>query len=632
MNHKTILGLVLGLLVIAPMVSAGTLKGDGQVDVQTDREEFDGLNMVGTWSTTPYASDTLFIRQSNVPEADEEGRNVELEETVEVEFGDPQFAERFSVDSEVPLDRATPYTFESERGITTEDQCQEALQEDLEAKGYNKYTDDFPVAYDFSGLTSWDTWCSAHTVLIESREGYVGTVSEERLSYEQSVTIGSDTVTLEADEDPGQISKTIPGKARITYTDFPSLLDRRLSSDNVFVAINKQSNTFEAYGDDTGTTVDYLSAREDLRNAEALDTPFATDLFSDLNLGPSLGRLEMERVAQTLNSEVEQVKTKFDENPSQWEGKAEFSQISSNGRNLVVPYEPEADAVSAEVQLVVNGESFGLKLLSGEPKFVETQGKVSFQEGETGSLSYSLKNVGGGEATMSVDASCNDQTVQTDREVFTLEEGETRAGEITVHSLTETTETGTVETNCKLRATDGDSGAEDETVFKTSVETKKSCVEGGLRGPYTNNEGVSIIERVNADCETVSTERCPAPNEFIREDGEWVCEQTGETCDENPDQPGCDNGDDESLNYGAILGVLIGLVGGVYSAYLVRAYTVSLRGRYKVFGYQVNLGTVRDVLTFVAVIVAFFTLPYLVNLILDFIVGAVTIDSPFSVI
>jgi hypothetical protein len=508
--------LALLLVLAAPFAQAGTLVSGSRVDVQSNYDGFKGLTLIGTWSTTPAANDRLSITNAQLPAP------YGLRETVDITVQQPVIEQVFRVGSQEKLERLVPversYLFLNlPFGKTSNQLCQEKFEADRLSMYGGK-----PLMEGSSAVAKVAAGsCSVLAVLVDSQAGWVGTVTDKGIYYEQKVDLdGIGTLRLAVNERENDLSDQIDGVGRATLLSFGSWTNAKLSSRDLYGYHGKNalgSDTWKPFADSTGMN-NYRAARSRIAAADGVSLGGGFFFFG--NSGYSTVRSELQSSVQQANNEVARIVGVSSTIPSSWGG-ATGGAIRYTGNDIIVPL--QRTALVANVQLILAGEKFGLFIPTGEPKIVSADSSIKFSETSSGNLNYRVKNVGTDTGTFRLRSDCGGQVVSDDLE-FALKAGEEKSGLLRLTAKSQSfSKTETL--SCTLELKEIQINKADTKKFSTVIEVKQQCTEGEETEPtFDSAKQKYAVYVLDSSCSVKSTKECAlAEGTFVKENGAYVC-------------------------------------------------------------------------------------------------------------
>lgn len=521
--------LALLLVLAAPFAQAGTLVSGSRVDVQSNYPglsltgkcspstgEVSGCALVGTWSTTPAANDRLSIINSQMPAP------YGLRESVDVNVQQPVIEQVFRVASQEKLERLVPversYLFLNlPFGKTSNQLCQEKFEADRQTLYGGK-----PLMEGSSAVAKVATGsCSVLAVLVDSQAGWVGTVTDKGIYYEQKIDLdGIGTLRLAVNEKENDLSDQIDGVGRATLLSFGSWTNAKLSSRDLYAYHGKNalgSDSWKPFADSTGMN-NYRAARARIAAADGISLGGGFFFFG--NSGYDTVRKELQSSVQQANNEVARVVGVSSAIPASWGG-ATGGAIRYTGNDIIVPL--QRTALIANVQLVLAGEKFGLFIPTGTPKIVSADSSVKFSETASGNLNYRVKNVGTDTGTFRLRSDCGGQVVSDDLE-FPLKANEEKSGLLRLTAKSQSfSKTETL--SCTLELKEIQINKVDTKKFSTVIEVKQQCTEGEETEPsFDSVKQKYSVYVLDSSCSVKSTKECAlAEGTFVKENGVYVC-------------------------------------------------------------------------------------------------------------
>lgn len=558
---------LLVLFLAVGQVSAGTLVSGSRVDVESNFQGFDGLSLVGTWSTTPAAVDTLVVKNSLLPDTCELEDGTEascsLEDDITITVKEPVFEQVMTVTDQRPLYRATYYRSKFYYFTLTNDAakeaCDDAFQEHLNGFFFGKEL--------YPGLSSLPRsvgkiTCDVDYIVVDKHEGWVGTVFTSGTNYDQDIILDNGgTLELSSDKRPGQVtqlSDNIPNVAKATLLGFSDWTNAELNDDDIWAYHEREElgvGEWDPYEDSIGITT--------INNEE-------NTILSIMGRAGTLTENEINEVTTALgklDTEVSRIKGESFSLPSSWDDRF-VPPVSSTANDIFVTIDPTKTVSVAEIQLILDGDSFGLIINVGEPKILSIDKTVELEETTSGFLDYEVQNVGEAPGAFLLEVLCQSQVVG-DEETLNLDSGEKESGEIRITAKSVTGQD--FDESCELRMTEISSGEFDSEFFTAEVTAKANCAEGEQTDPFPGGDNF-FVNVLDKQCNLKDIITCPAnTHEFVKEGSQWVCVER----DGDGSIGGSGGGSDDGFN--TVLFTIASIL-AVVGAGTVGFYTQGLRG------------------------------------------------------
>ena len=598
------------LLSIIPFASAGTLISGNTMEVRSNYPGIDGLTLVGTWSTTPTVNDRVFVNNLVVPEP------YSVQGSKYIEFSRPTFEQVFEV-----RNQRRAYTIQYEdRSFnfaligsgTALDRCIDKWEEYRETVESNKeLMPGFePVLVNLRSLVGscrvfWATM---------THEGWYGDVFDDRIFYQQTVSIEgvSQNIVLERSDERDQLVGTIPGVARAALLDFGMYTNARLSDNNVKAfhgRNNLGSDNWKPFsGSQTNSFEQAVTAVLDHRE-QVFSTRWEGSFSSWVT--------EFERLSGIANNRALSINSASQSIPTQWQGNI-ANPPRTSGNTIIV--EPRRDTFTANIQVAVKGDSFGLFVPTGVCEIVSADQTVQWAEGEEGYLNYRLRNTGTDTGSMRVTATCDGGNIQGFPEQFALSAGQTVNQRMTLTGQSVNFDP-LQSFSCEFSCRESNTGQTDTHSFTAIIERKEICSQGEELAPVIINDNF-VVDVLDSDCNVIQRKTCPvATGQFVRSGNVYSCEErTGIGSGDRPFDP---DGEQTSFNPTVlIIALILGLIAGT----LVFVWTAALP---KAVPRKSQLRGWLQALRVVLAVVAFVVVMFLVAVIVRGVIAAFSFPSLF---
>jgi len=508
MNKKLLITGLLYIIIVSVFASAGTLISGNTVQIDTSSPQFGDYNLLFTWSTSPAASDSLVITRNNLP------AGYDIDNNIEIFFNKPEFEQVFAVSDEEPLykprlQHRTYWYFPQFNFDRAYEKCIEAHLEDLDDNyGGADYLPGVDAIVDYSL-----TVCDVRFVYTQSQEGFLGDVKFRSWNYDQEIEVG-DLGILNLANDKQVDSKPNIGKA--TLLNFGQWVNAELSDKNIYayqgvlesdwIPIERSEglNTYNGAHDTIRSLVNSYVANPGGKNILTLEQELETEI-------------------QIMRDEIDEIKAQATtEVPVSWRYATDGA-YSYSGKNINVPI--TENILTANIQFLINGDSFGLKIPLGEPEFVDTDlGDIEFEETSRAYIDFDIKNIGDEYGTFQIVGSCNSDKVNIQSKTReNIAAGSTWSDEMEITAITDKV-TEREEFSCSLIVRDLNSQIEDVANFGLTVIPAESCAEG-QETPPTYINGVLTVYILDSACSIKETKTCEGENRhFVQAGtGKWEC-------------------------------------------------------------------------------------------------------------
>jgi hypothetical protein len=502
--------LFLCFLLLLSTASAGTLISGSKIDVQSNYAGFNNLSLVGTWSTTPAVSDQLIVNGAMLPAP------YALRQQIVIDVQKPTFEQRFEVVQQQAL--YVPLLVEQDFWIwnipgTGKDKyqlCDEAVQSYISASGKKLWTGTgINVLYG-------NAYCHAVFVLQDSQQGWIGSLSTQGYNYYQTINVDNiATLHLIQNENTSQLVDKVNNVVRATLVNFGDWTNAKLSDSNTWgyhEGNTLGSGPWTPFYDSVGSRT--------FASANSLITTYFSTLsvtsttFSDSQLQAIRNNV------QVMKDEVARLKGASATPPASWIN-GDTAAIRTAANTVIVPY--ARTALTANIQFVMSGQSFGLIIPTGIPSLVSYDKTIQFDETAAGILNYQVKNIGSSTGTFSAVASCNGGKVITNTDEFSLVAGQTYSGKLRNTAKTTTT-AASEKSTCTLTVTETNTQQKVTGTYTATVITKSECAAGQQSDPKFNSDGSSYVETYDTLCNVISTTKCSASETFTKDaTGNWIC-------------------------------------------------------------------------------------------------------------
>ncbi len=508
--------LIMILLLLASSVHAGTLVAGSSIAVSSNYPGFDGLSLVGTWSTTPTVNDILTVSPNQLP------ANYGMPNAIVIKVPEPTYQEVLAVSNQKPLytaqfqDQVFPTSglfcpgtlcLSNDHNVW-QAQCDKALQDWLKSKGNLKL---YPGTYQIGAVNGLQ--CRLQFVTEQSQVGWVGDVAPANLYYSQDIIIGTNgTLHLVSNKSVNQLTDSIPHVGRATYlgsnvfASFPLQVQyiHAFQPGSVF-----NVNGWNPYHDSIGITTFSNSEADMISKFQYGNGLISSTVISTIQNDITLMKQESQRISG-LSTSV----------PSEWGGKYQ-PPITKQANQIVVTL--NNDVYTSNIQLVLAGQSFGLYLATGKPQIVSMDSSVSFEETNSGYINYVVKNIGSAQDSFVLHATC-DGDVVSDDVYIPLDAAQQKLGKMRITSKSSTLTT-TETSSCVVSFTSQNTKVADTRTVQVIVTVKDLCAVGQQTDPIPSGSNY-VVNTLDVHCAIVSSTTCPADSthQFQKDSaGVWQC-------------------------------------------------------------------------------------------------------------
>lgn len=553
---------MLALLLLAGSGHAGTLISGSNVDVKSNYDGFNGLSLVGTYSTTPAANDIITITNAQLPEP------YGLKQTVTITVPEPRIEQVFDVNNQrqvykvIIVKERTYYYLNLPYGQTASELCKEKLTADIQANYGN-----LPLLEGTgANLLVGNGVCYAQFALQQTQVGWLGSVSERGLYYYQDINLaGIGTLHLERSAAIDDLSDKIDGVGRATLLNFGTWTNSDLSAAGIYAFHARTSDGTKPWRafQDTSTT-NYVGSYTNAINALQSQL-FTGDAPASLTEFRAVGTSAVEK-GNIINNMAANIQGATATIPASWSGKIDGT-IRTSANSLIVPL--NGNIFTANIQLVLAGEKFGLYIPTGKPSIVSASSSITFQETGTGYLDYTVKNIGTNTGTFVLKGFCADGKVLTQEVEMSLAAGATKSGRLAHTAKSETFDL-TEKVACSLRFEEIQTDEFVSKAYSVEVQVKQSCVEGEQSDPKFSPDGrTQTVYVLDSSCNVKDELTCDVTTSiFEKVNGVWTCVQK----DNTTPTPNPDNDNDGTFRPGLLLfAAVVGVLAGGWAAILVPA-------------------------------------------------------------
>ena len=475
--------LVIGVLAAAPTVATGTLVGSGNIEIVSNVPELQGKNLYALWRSTPVASDQLIVKSEMLPDKCGASNSAEctIPAPIVVDFPAPTWEQVFRVTAQQPLITGDyvfkKYTFSAGdawaifTGSKSQDAvCYDVFKKDL-ASTYSGRK--LLLGAQAHGLT-FRTGCNMEFLLESERLGWYGNAAHLEWKYRQEIVFkGKGSVVLEKNEKTDRLTGILPGVALARLTSYSRWVNAELPDNNLggFHPGPEDIDAFTPWTPWEKTTqlITYEQKLDSIRRKMNSDT----GLLSLGDLAVLKADLASLRDAASL---VRQQATNLF--PASWDGMTEGA-VRSIGNGFAVA--PRRTTMISDVQLIMSGTAFGLRVRAGEPE-IKSVGSVSFAETANGRIPYTVRNKATGaddHGSFRLSAVC-DKSFYPMSEDIELAPGAEKSGEL-IASYRGSLSADREQASCELVFREQTTGVEAMKSFIITLIRKSECTEGGQK-------------------------------------------------------------------------------------------------------------------------------------------------------
>lgn len=495
-------------LIIAPFASAGTLISGSNMDVKSNYQGLNGLSLVGTYSTTPTVNDRVSITNLVVPDP------YEIKSSADITFNQPKFEQVFDINNQQRVLNAevvdkTIYFTPS----TSDSACENAWNKYRTETELNKelYPNFDPIQVSGNKLLGY---CRVIWVTT-SQTGFIGKITDDRIFFSQDIVVsGVGTMHLERSDKMDSLVATIPGVARAALVDFGMYTNAKLTDGNIYAFQTKTAAGAGAWRPFSNVAVvtSYQQADQAL---QALDDQFYTqsisaDVFAN---NVKSARANLNTAAANLNTQSQTL-------PIEWNNKIVGAPRVDSANLIIV--EPKRDTLTANIQIAVRGDKFGLFIPTGVCTINTIDTKEQWLETGQGQLAYSVKNTGTDDASLRLSATCAGGNVNAVPQDFALSAGATKTGNLVLTGRTSTLQI-TQSFACTFTCLEKNTQQQDTEAFTAVLERKQLCSEGEQSDPKLVGTSF-VVDVFDANCAVKTSISCDAlTKSFVKENGIWTC-------------------------------------------------------------------------------------------------------------
>ena len=539
--------IMLMVLIFSNFVSAGVITSLSKVDVSSNYEGIDGLGILGTWTSSPGATDTIIITKDSLPDGYDMSSS-----TYEIVFGSPNFVQVYEIFSQVPVYDAELISFSYDYNVPnlfTYNQACYSIMDDLYLE--NDLWDNTQFQYKATPLG-----CDGFFVR-KRLSGYVGDVVKSNIDYSQKVNVGDDVLFLDTTAASSKITDSIDGKAYLTLTGFGNWLNSAPTDKNIYaystVANNK--NSWNIYSDTSG-----LSNYEE---SSASISQYMSQTYTSLDAGKTYLSL----AASRHNSNVDTIILKSKTTPESWNDAGIISEMTTSGNQVNLPLNDfNFQSYTATLQFLLDGDEVGLRRSVGLPKIVSFDQVVEFDELDNGYINYKVQNIGDYQGAFTLSASCDDDKVTIETHTFTLDSKETLEDELKITANSDLFVATQYLDDCVMYLKENSVQSSEVTAsFDLVINAKSRCTSNSETAPILDKDNNQlIVNTLDSFCNVISSKYCSLDgNDFELINGKYECVKVSqESCGDNvcslfetrsncPRDCGTD--DESSTNYGLMI-------------------------------------------------------------------------------
>lgn len=491
-------------LVMTMNVFAGTLVSGSTVAISSNNPDISGkYTLVGLWSTTPTANDKIFITNAILPEP------YGIKQQVAIDVPMPTFEQVFSVESQKPLYEYS--LFESEMYVNS----------NCESKVSTEFNTKHPGAQRLVSNTAWyevsnPLFCKGFIIYASNQKGWIGQTINKGINYNQKINIdGVGTLSLVRNEAEDKLADSISGVAIARVLGFSSWTNGLLDSRNTYAYhanVDRTVGVWSPFNDNAQYYTEYVVASSDLKNVYQSADATGLKISGEV-------RERFNNAINTNNRQVMQLVSYSTNYPSDWANKGFASQTRTVGNDIVVPL--QRTALTANIQLILNGEKIGIFIPTGVPSIVSYDNQITFDETASGKVNYVVKNTGQSAGAFRVQLFCADSSIVGEADDLTMSAGQSITGNIRVTGKSSTT--SDFSQTCKLQMKEVTTNVTVEKNVDVTVLAKSSCVVGQQSEPYTSGS-LTIVDTLDAKCAVVSQIKCVTASEDVKLiDGKYQC-------------------------------------------------------------------------------------------------------------
>lgn len=532
--------MIVSLLCISS-VFAGTLVAGSSVAVTSNNPDIGKLTLVGLWSTTPTANDKLIITNADLP------KEYGLAKQLVIDVPQPTFEQVFSVDNQKPI-----YDYELFSSSIYITDYENKIMNEFKTKHPGASILTYRAASDWTGLTH-----NAYIIYVSKQQGWVGSTLNKGINYEQKVNLNMPDGSVKSLElirnaQTDQLVDSISGVALARVAGFSSWTNGLLDTRNTYAYhanVDKTVGNWLPFNDKNQYYTAYVSS---LTNLEQWGTKQASATSGSIQ-----NAINSDIAAYRVNkNNLISFSTNF---PADWSNKGSQSATRTNGNDIIVPL--VRTALTANIQLILNGEKFGLFIPTGVPSIVSYDSSVTFSETGSGAVKYTVQNVGQSDGTFTVQLFCPDTKVVGEVDELLIKAGQSTSGNIRVTGKPGST--SDLSQTCKLTMTESTTKQKVEKNVGVTVQAKANCEVGQESAQYTSG-AVTIVDTYDAKCNVVSSIKCNTATQDVKVNG-GVSE-----CVNKPQS----NGGTGTFNTTLFaVSIIVGLVGVMFAYTPVKEFT-----------------------------------------------------------
>lgn len=498
---KLSLLLLVVMSIMCASAFAGTLAAGTSLQVTSNNNEISGkYNLVGVWSTTPTAADSIIITNSQLPAP------YGLKSQLVIDVPQPSFEQVFSVQSQKPV-----YTY----ALWISDN---KFFNDIDAKIEAEFQKENPnavVVVSKQSCSSLVTWtCKGYKIYATQQKGWVGQVTNSGIDFEQPIVIdGVGTIMLSTKSaTSSQLSGTIPGVAIARLLGFSSWTNALLSEKNVY-AFHAGSSTsvgqWLPFSDNGQYYTSYIATETNLKNV--------------LNVGglTTGGAIESKfnSVIIAANNQANLLVGASTNYPSSWLANSNKAGITSSSNLINVPL--KTTVLTANIQLILNGEKFGVFVATGIPKIDSIDSSVKFSETASAMINYVAKNDGQSSGSFQTSLVCPSGKIQGQADQFTLNAGQSVNKQMYVTAKTDANKD--LSETCVFSLTESTTQTKVSRNVVINVEAKANCAQGQQSDPYVSG-ALTVVDVYDSSCKVIDQVKCTTASQDTKlVNGKYEC-------------------------------------------------------------------------------------------------------------
>lgn len=552
LNKKISLLILSTLIMILLSISvfAGTLVSGSTVTVTSNNDDISGkYTLVGLWSTNPNANDKIVISNAVLPAP------YGIVSQLAIDVPQPTFEQVFAIGNQIPMFEYALFETSTYYLGSNEERAAKALAE------FRKSSPTAIIQQRYELHGTWDVSYKEFIVFVVRQRGWVGTTTNKGINYAQQINInGVGTMNLVRNEAKDQLVDSISGVALARLTGFSSWTNGLLDTRNTYAyhTNNDQKvGTWTPFNDGGTYYSAWTNAVSNLVNANPVETQKTNQQVLDL----------LNTVIANVNKQVDGLVAVSTNYPTDWSTKGYREQTRTSGNDVVVPL--QRDALVANIQLILNGEKFGIFIPTGVPAIINYDSSITFDETSAGNVKYTVQNVGSADGSFRMQLFCNNKNIVGEADDLLIAKGQQTAGDIRVTGKSLTT--ADVTDTCKLQLLEVTTKKTVEVNVAVKILAKSNCAQGQQSAPYTSG-GKTYVDTYDAKCNVIDTLACTTATQDTKiVNGLYKCVDKPVT---PGTVPSTEPGDFNSTLFG--ISVLVGLIAVFFAYTPVKEFTFAL--------------------------------------------------------